>query len=141
MKLTAFFLLISLLTLSLQADPPKESDYYTITPIPAPAGEVIEGGGIELLPDGRVAVCTRRGAWGGKGARKVSGIAAICVWQNNRRHFARARFRKKLHLPNPKLRPSPQKLRICALDAQPHNWIQLDEGFVTVCVCRVSLDQ
>lgn len=44
-----------------RADEPKESDFYSITPIPAPAGEVIEGGGIELLPDGRVAVCTRRG--------------------------------------------------------------------------------
>jgi glucose/arabinose dehydrogenase len=43
------------------AEEPKESDYYKITPIPAPEGEVIEGGGIELLPDGRVAVCTRRG--------------------------------------------------------------------------------
>ena len=61
MKSHALFLLSSLLTITLRADPPKESDYYKITPIPAPPGEVIEGGGIELLPDGRVAVCTRRG--------------------------------------------------------------------------------
>jgi glucose/arabinose dehydrogenase len=40
---------------------PKEADYYKITTIPAPAGEVIEAGGIEILPDGKVAVCTRRG--------------------------------------------------------------------------------
>lgn len=56
-----FFLLLSLLATSLRADPPKESDYYTITSIPAPEGAVIEGGAIELLPDGRIAVCTRRG--------------------------------------------------------------------------------
>ena len=43
------------------AEEPKESDYYTITPIQAPDGAVIEGGGIELLPDEKVAVCTRRG--------------------------------------------------------------------------------
>jgi len=43
------------------ADTPKESDYYTITSIEAPQGEVIEAAGIEILPDGKVAVCTRRG--------------------------------------------------------------------------------
>ncbi|MCB1234990.1 MAG: hypothetical protein KDM91_07950 [Verrucomicrobiae bacterium] len=40
---------------------PAESDYYPITPIPAPEGAVVEGGGIEVLPDGKIAVCTRRG--------------------------------------------------------------------------------
>ncbi|MDF1860880.1 MAG: hypothetical protein P1U87_11750 [Verrucomicrobiales bacterium] len=43
------------------AEEPKQSDYYTITSIPAPKGAVVEGGAIELLPDGKVAVCTRRG--------------------------------------------------------------------------------
>lgn len=58
----AFLATIPLLfTLPLAAEAPKESDYYRITPIPAPAGAVIEGGAIEMLPDGRVAVCTRRG--------------------------------------------------------------------------------
>ncbi|MDP4585129.1 MAG: hypothetical protein NWT04_14550 [Verrucomicrobiales bacterium] len=61
MKLTSFLILPALLATALRAELPKESDYYTITSIPAPAGEVIEGGGIELIPDGRVAVCTRRG--------------------------------------------------------------------------------
>ena len=42
-------------------DAPTESDYYTITPIEAPESAVVEGGGIEILPDGKVAVCTRRG--------------------------------------------------------------------------------
>ncbi len=41
---------------------PKESDYYTITTFDPPAEDaVIEGGAIELIPDGRIAVCTRRG--------------------------------------------------------------------------------
>ncbi len=41
---------------------PKESDYYTITTFEAPVADtVVEGGALELLPDGRVAVCTRRG--------------------------------------------------------------------------------
>ncbi len=43
------------------AAPPQEEDYYRMISIPPPAGEVIEAGGIEMLPDGRVAVCTRRG--------------------------------------------------------------------------------
>lgn len=58
-KLTLFPLL-SMLAIA-QAEGQKESDFYTITQIPAPAGEVIEGGGIEVIPDGKVAVCTRRG--------------------------------------------------------------------------------
>lgn len=45
----------------LLAEEPTQADYYTITPIPAPDDAVIEGGSIELLPDGKVAVCTRRG--------------------------------------------------------------------------------
>ena len=47
-------------TLTAQAAEPQQSDYYTITGFTAPDGEVIEGGGIALLPDGKVAVCTRR---------------------------------------------------------------------------------
>jgi len=53
--------LFPLLTSALFAEAPKESDFYTITNLPAPEGASIEGGGIELLPDGKVAVCTRRG--------------------------------------------------------------------------------
>ena len=60
--LPGFALLASITSLCLvSAEEPKESDYYKITPITAPSGEVIEGGGIELLPDGKVAICTRRG--------------------------------------------------------------------------------
>lgn len=40
----------------------KQSDYYTITSFEAPNKETsIEAGGIALMPDGKIAVCTRRG--------------------------------------------------------------------------------
>ncbi len=39
----------------------KESDFYQILPYITPAGQVLEAGAFELLPDGRVAVSTRRG--------------------------------------------------------------------------------
>lgn len=55
------FLLTASVVFPLAAETPKESDYYTITPIPTPAGAVVEGGAIVPLPDGRLAVCTRRG--------------------------------------------------------------------------------
>lgn len=61
MKRLALLLFLPALALSALAEAPKESDYYTITSIPAPEGAVIEGGAIELLPEGKVAVCTRRG--------------------------------------------------------------------------------
>jgi glucose/arabinose dehydrogenase len=38
-----------------------ESDYYRIIPLPIPEGLVIEPGALEMLPDGRLAVGTRRG--------------------------------------------------------------------------------
>lgn len=40
---------------------PKEEDYYRITKVPTPEGVLVEGGGVLVLPDGTVAVCTRRG--------------------------------------------------------------------------------
>ncbi|WP_040768771.1 DUF7133 domain-containing protein, partial [Novipirellula maiorica] len=42
-------------------DLPKESDYYTITTFETPQDETIEACGFELLDDGRLAVCSRRG--------------------------------------------------------------------------------
>lgn len=42
-------------------EPVTENTYYTITRFAIPEGEVLEIGGIELLPDGKLAVCTRRG--------------------------------------------------------------------------------
>ena len=43
------------------AQNPTESDYYKIARIPAPEGLVLEVGGLALLPNGDVAVSTRRG--------------------------------------------------------------------------------
>ncbi|OYP28213.1 hypothetical protein [Rhodopirellula sp. MGV] len=40
---------------------PKESDYYKITTFETPLGEVIEASGFQLMPDGKMAVCSRRG--------------------------------------------------------------------------------
>ncbi|MBG83823.1 MAG: hypothetical protein CMJ40_04665 [Phycisphaerae bacterium] len=39
----------------------SESDYYVIENIPSPDGEVIEIGGLDMLPDGALALSTRRG--------------------------------------------------------------------------------
>ena len=41
--------------------PPTESDYYNIITIPVPEDILIEAGGVCTLPDGNVAVSTRRG--------------------------------------------------------------------------------
>ena len=38
-----------------------EADYYKIITIPIPEGIVLECGGLEVLPNGTLAVCTRRG--------------------------------------------------------------------------------
>lgn len=43
------------------AKPPKEEDYYQIVTVPVPEGILLEVGGVATMPDGRVAVCTRRG--------------------------------------------------------------------------------
>lgn len=42
-------------------DQPTEGDYYPITTLPIPAGVVLEVGAIESLPDGKIAVSSRRG--------------------------------------------------------------------------------
>ncbi len=39
----------------------SESDYYRMSTIPIPEGVVLEVGGLETLPDGRLGVATRRG--------------------------------------------------------------------------------
>lgn len=39
----------------------KEDDYYRIITVPAPENILLEVGGVATLPDGRIAVCTRRG--------------------------------------------------------------------------------
>jgi glucose/arabinose dehydrogenase len=47
--------------LSAQEKLPTEDDYYKLTALPIPEGVVLEAGGIEILPDGRLAVASRRG--------------------------------------------------------------------------------
>ena len=44
-----------------RAADPVESDYYQIDAIPMPDGIVVETSGIEMMPDGKLAVCGRRG--------------------------------------------------------------------------------
>src|SRR6478752_878899 len=39
----------------------NENDYYRLLTVPIPEGVVLEVGGLEMLPDGRLAVATRRG--------------------------------------------------------------------------------
>jgi cytochrome c551/c552 len=39
----------------------EENLYYRMSTVPVPEGILIEGGGVTILPDGAVAVCTRRG--------------------------------------------------------------------------------
>ena len=53
---------------TVSAQPPRdttrgasENDYYRMTTIPIPEGVVLEVGGLEMLPDGRLGVATRRG--------------------------------------------------------------------------------
>ena len=40
---------------------PSENDYYRMSTVPVPEGVVLEVGGLETMPDGRLAVATRRG--------------------------------------------------------------------------------
>ena len=39
----------------------REREYYSVTALPTPPGAVLEVSGLELMPDGRLAVATRRG--------------------------------------------------------------------------------
>ncbi|MCO6459212.1 MAG: hypothetical protein J5I93_28215 [Pirellulaceae bacterium] len=44
-----------------QAPAPREEDYYRLEALPIPDGAVLEAGALEWMPDGRLAVSTRRG--------------------------------------------------------------------------------
>ena len=69
-------LILTSSSIALADDPaeiPVESDYYPITTIPLPEGEVIEVSGIDILPGNKVAIASRRGdifvgegVWGDK---------------------------------------------------------------------------
>jgi hypothetical protein len=41
--------------------PDRESEYYAVSTIPIPEDIVLEVGGLDVMPDGRAVVCTRRG--------------------------------------------------------------------------------
>ncbi len=46
---------------SAQQKVPTEDDYYNLYTVPVPEGTLLEIGGVATLPDGRIAVATRRG--------------------------------------------------------------------------------
>ena len=52
--------LCSLAALALQG-PAQEADYYTVDHLVPPEGALLEVGGMDWMPDGRLAVSTRRG--------------------------------------------------------------------------------
>ena len=58
-----FFLIVAIISIySVSAQSPmEEDDYYRIISLPIPEGIVLEAGGLELMPDGQLAVSTRRG--------------------------------------------------------------------------------
>ena len=59
-KITLLATLI-MANLSLQAATPKQEDYYQFTRIPLPQDVVLEASGIAMLPNGKLAVSSRRG--------------------------------------------------------------------------------
>ena len=61
MKIVFSFACAIVMQMSFAQKGPKEEDYYRITTVPTPEGVKVEGGGVVALPDGSVAVCTRRG--------------------------------------------------------------------------------
>jgi len=64
-RITATILCLFLLAPRALAQKPRpvepEDEYYRILRFEVPPGEVLEAGAIEIMPDGRVAIGTRRG--------------------------------------------------------------------------------
>lgn len=60
-KLSGWLIACWVVTGVVAQKPPTESDYYQIRTLPIPEGVFLEVGGLATLPDGRLAVCTRRG--------------------------------------------------------------------------------
>ncbi len=61
MSRTALAVLLALVACRAVAAEPTEDDYYPIRAFKPPEGAVIEAGGFQLMPDGRMAVSDRRG--------------------------------------------------------------------------------
>ena len=61
MKPLLFLLLFALVIPVFAQRPATEDDYYRIVTLPIPENIKLEVGGLAPLPDGRLAVCTRRG--------------------------------------------------------------------------------
>lgn len=59
--LTLLILFAGVSFVSAQQKIPTEDDYYNIYTVPVPEGILLEIGGVATLPDGRIAVATRRG--------------------------------------------------------------------------------
>ena len=55
------FMLLSSLVEAQDTIPPAEDDFYPLTRFQIPQGIVLEAGAIEPLPDGTLAIATRRG--------------------------------------------------------------------------------
>ncbi|MDA8743514.1 hypothetical protein N9N28_02670 [Rubripirellula amarantea] len=53
--------LLSVPTLAVGQEQPNESDYYRLTTFELPEGETIEACGLQVIPNGNLAICTRRG--------------------------------------------------------------------------------
>ncbi len=60
-KIVVLLIVIGFTQIVIAQNAPKEEDYYRITKVPTPEGIKVEGGGVLSLPDGSIAVCTRRG--------------------------------------------------------------------------------
>lgn len=54
-------LLTATCSLAVAQRTPTEDDYYRMLTLPTPEGVLLEVGGVATLPDGRIALCTRRG--------------------------------------------------------------------------------
>lgn len=64
---------------------PAEAEYYKITTLPTPAKTALEVSSVELLPDGRIAVGTRRGEiWIVSNAQKATGVG---LWNKETAFF------------------------------------------------------
>jgi len=61
MRFLITFCLLCLAMPALAADRPVENDYYRLIPYEIPKAIMLEAGGIQLMPNGKLAVSTRRG--------------------------------------------------------------------------------